>query len=334
KLAEGQTLSPAEATAFFEACLRGEPTPAQIAAAVTAMKLRGEHLDEILAGARAMRAAALRLAHPFTVIDTCGTGGDGAHTRNISTAVALVVAGAGVRVAKHGTRAVSSRSGSSDVLAALGVNIQASPAQCLAALEQARICFLFAPAHHAALRHVMPVRQELGYRTIFNLLGPLSNPAGATAQVLGVYDARWCTPLAEVLGALGCTRAFVVHGSDGLDELTLTGPSEVAEWTGAGVKTYRLDPRELGLDLCALEALRGGDPEDNARALRAVLVGETGAYRDIVCLNAAAALMAADRATDWADGLALARQSLDSGAAKTALDQLVHYSHLEPSGAA
>ncbi|MGZ6013559.1 MAG: anthranilate phosphoribosyltransferase, partial [Caulobacteraceae bacterium] len=222
KLADGATLTEEDAEVFFAACLRGEPTPAQIAAAVTAMRMRGETVGEITASARAMRAAAMTLEHPYEVIDTCGTGGDGLHTLNISTAAALVTAAAGVKVAKHGNRAISSRTGTADVLAQLGVNIAASLEQSRRALDEAGLCFLFAPAHHGAMKHVTPIRQQLGFRTIFNLLGPLSNPAGAQRQVLGVYDLRWVEPLARVLGALGSTRAWVVHGQ-GLDELTTTG---------------------------------------------------------------------------------------------------------------
>ena len=217
RLADGQTLSESDAETFFAACLRGEPTPAQIAAAVTAIRMRGETVGEITACARALRREALTLDHPYTVIDVCGTGGDGANTLNISTAVAFVAAGGGLKVAKHGMRALSSRSGSSDVLTALGVDIAAGADLQRRALDEAGICFLFAPAHHSALRHVMPVRQELGFRTLFNLLGPLANPAGARRQVLGVFHSRWVEPLARVLGALGAERAWVVHG-EGLDE--------------------------------------------------------------------------------------------------------------------
>jgi anthranilate phosphoribosyltransferase len=235
KMADGATLTEADAESFFAACLLGEPTPAQIAAAVTAMRLRGETVGEITACARALRRAATVLDHDFQVIDTCGTGGDGLHTYNISTASALIAAGGGLKVAKHGNRAMSSRSGSSDVLSALGVNLDATPAQSLRALETAGICFLFAPTHHGALRHVASVRSELGFRTVFNLLGPLSNPAGAQRQVLGVYDSRWVEPMARVLGALGSERAWVVHGA-GLDEMSTAGATHVAEWRDGYVR--------------------------------------------------------------------------------------------------
>jgi anthranilate phosphoribosyltransferase len=322
KLAQGSALSAEEAEAFFGACLRGEATPAQVAAAVTAMRLRGETVEEIAACARAMRGAALMLEHDYDVIDTCGTGGDGLHTYNISTAAALVLAGGGVKVAKHGNRALSSKSGSSDVLTALGVNVQASLDQSRQALDDAGICFLFAPSHHGAMRHVAPVRTEIGFRTVFNLLGPLSNPAGARRQVLGVYDPRLLEPLAEVLGALGARRAWTVHGC-GMDEITTSGETEVAEWRDGRVRRFTLTPEAAGLPRAPVEALRGGDPEENAQALRELLDGRPGPYRDVVLLNAAAAFMVADRAETLADGVALAAASIDEGGAKAALDRLV-----------
>lgn len=322
RLADGATLTEADADAFFAACLRGEPTPAQIAAAVTAMRLRGETLGEITACARAMRNAATVLEHPYDVIDVCGTGGDGLHTLNISTAVAFVAAGGGLKVAKHGTRAVSSKSGSSDVLASLGVNIGATPAQQRKALDVAGICFLFAPAHHGAMRHVLPIRQELGFRTVFNLLGPLSNPAGARRQVLGVYEGRWVEPLARVLGALGAIRAWVVHG-EGLDEMTTTGTTQVAEWRDGKVRLFNVTPEAVGLPRATIEDLRGGDPAENAEALRIVLSGGTGPYRDVVLLNAAAAFLVADKVETLREGIDLASASIDGGAARRALDNLI-----------
>jgi anthranilate phosphoribosyltransferase len=322
KLADGATLTEDDAGSFFAACLRGEPTPAQIAAAVTAMRMRGETVGEITACARAMRAAATILDHPYAVIDTCGTGGDGQHTYNISTAAALVAAGGGIKVAKHGTRALSSRSGSSDVLSALGVNLAPTMDQSRQALDEANICFLFAPAHHSAMRHVLPVRAELGFRTIFNLLGPLSNPAGAQRQVLGVYDARLVEPLARVLGALGTERAWVVHGS-GLDELTTAGSSNVCEWRGGQTRLFTVTPEAVGLERVSLDALRGGDPEHNAAALRALLDGQTGPYRDIVALNAAAAFLVADKVETLRQGIELAFAVIDDGRALHALARLV-----------
>jgi anthranilate phosphoribosyltransferase len=326
RLADGATLSDDDADAFFAACLRGEPTPAQIAAAVTAMRLRGETVGEITACARAMRAQGVMLEHPYEVIDVCGTGGDGLHTLNISTAVGFVAAGAGLKVAKHGTRAITSKSGSSDVLTALGVNIAANAAQQRRALDEAGICFLYAPAHHAAMRHVAPVRAELGFRTIFNLLGPLSNPAGATRQVVGVPASRFVEPIARALGALGAVRAWAVHG-DGMDELTTTGETEVAEWRDGGLRLFRVTPEAVGLPRASLSDLRGGAPEANARALRAVLAGEPGPYRDMVLLNAAAALLVGEAVESLRDGVSLAGAVIDDGRAAAALDRLVAISN-------
>ncbi|PZN94755.1 MAG: anthranilate phosphoribosyltransferase [Alphaproteobacteria bacterium] len=322
KLVDGRVLSGEEAHAFFAACLRGEPTPAQVAAAVTALRIRGETVDEIAAFATAMRDAALTLDHPYDVIDTCGTGGDGQHTFNISTAAALVLAGADLKVAKHGNRALSSKSGSSDVLSVLGVNLAATPAQQLRALETAGIAFLFAPTYHGAMRHVGPVRAEIGFRTVFNLLGPLSNPAGAKRQVMGVYDPRLLEPLAEVLGRLGATRAWTVHGQ-GLDELTTTGPTEVAEWKDGTVRRFTVTPQDAGLPLASIDDIRGGDAEVNAASLTALLAGERGAYRDIVLLNAAAALVVGERADDLAQGVEQAARVIDDGHAAQALAALV-----------
>ena len=322
KLVDGRVLTADEARDFFAACLRGEPTPAQVAAAVTALRIRGETVDEIAAFATAMREAALTLDHPYDAIDTCGTGGDGAHTFNISTAAALVLAGAGLKVAKHGNRALSSKSGSSDVLSALGVNLAATPAQQRRSLDEAGIAFLFAPHYHGAMRHVGPVRAEIGFRTVFNLLGPLSNPAGAKRQVMGVYDPRLLEPLAEVLGRLGATRAWTVHG-DGLDELTTTGPTQVAEWRDGAVSRFEVTPEDAGLPRAAIENLRGGDAEENAIALTALLAGAPGPYRDIVLLNAAAALVVADRASDLKAGATQAAAVIDDGRASAALARLV-----------
>ena len=322
RLADGATLMGEDADAFFSACLRGEPTPAQIAAAVTAMRLRGETVGEITACARALRRAAMHLDHEHDVVDVCGTGGDGAHTLNISTAAAFVAAGGGLKVAKHGNRAASSRSGSSDVLEALGVNLTPTPDQQRRALDKAGICILYAPAHHGALRHVSAIRQELGFRTVFNLLGPLSNPAGARRQLLGVYDGRWVDPLARVLGALGATKAWVVHG-EGLDEITTTGTTHVAEWRDGGVRLFNITPEAVGLQRAALADLRGGDPEENAAALRALLAGAAGPYRDVVLMNAAAAFLVADRVETLREGVEIAAHAVDSGAAAGALEKLI-----------
>ena len=321
QLVDGQPLTSEQAHDFFAACLRGEPTPAQVAAALTALRMRGETVDEIAAFALAMREAALTLDHPYEVIDTCGTGGDGQHTFNISTAAALVLAGAGLKVAKHGNRAISSKSGSSDVLSVLGVNLMAPQARQRKALDEAGICFLFAPAYHGATRHVGPVRAEIGFRTVFNLLGPLSNPASAKRQVMGVYDPRLLEPLAEVLGRLGATRAWTVHGQ-GLDELATSGSTEVAEWKDGVVRRFQVTPEDAGLPRASIEAIRGGDGEENAAALRALLAGATGAYRDIVLLNAAAALVVSDRAETLAEGAVIAAASIDEGRAAEALQRL------------
>ena len=322
RLADGATLSDADAGEFFTACLRGEPTPAQVAAAVTAMRLRGETVGEITACARAMRQAAVMLEHPFETIDVCGTGGDGLHTLNVSTAVSFVAAGGGLKVAKHGNRALSSRSGAADVLTALGVNVQATPAQQLKALEDAGICFMFAPAHHGAMRHVTPIRAELGFRTIFNLLGPLTNPAGARRQLLGVYDTRWVEPLARVLGALGAEKAWTVHGQ-GMDEITTTGETQVAEWRHGQVRLFRITPEAVGLPRAALADLAGGAPAENAQALRDLLAGAAGPYRDIVLINAAAAFLVADKVETLREGVELAASVIDDGRAAQALERLI-----------
>lgn len=322
RLASGAVLSEAEAQGFFAACLNGEPTPSQVAAALTALRMRGETVEELAACARAMRASARPFDAGGETIDVCGTGGDGRHTFNISTAVAFVAAGGGLRVAKHGTRALSSRSGSSDVLGALGLDLEASPERARAALDAAGVCFLYAPAYNPAMRHVLPVRAELGFRTLFNLLGPLSNPAGAQRQLMGVYEAAKVEPLARVLGALGAERAWVVHG-DGLDELTTAGESLVAEWREGAVRTFAVAPEEAGVPRVDPAALRGGEPEANAAALRALLHGEAGAYRDIVVLNAAAAFVVAGLDADLAAGADRARFVIDSRAARAALDRLL-----------
>ncbi len=322
RLADGATLSDEDAEVFFAACLRGEPTPAQVGAALTAMRMRGETLGEITACARAMRQAAVRITPPYPTIDVCGTGGDGLHTLNISTAVGFVAAGGGLKVAKHGNRALSSKSGTADVLTELGVDIAASMDRQMRALDEAGICFMFAPAHHGAMRHVSPIRAELGFRTIFNLLGPLTNPAGAQRQVVGVFAERWVRPLAEALGALGAERAWVVHGQ-GLDEMTTTGETSVAELRDGQVRLFTVTPEAVGLPRAALADLSGGGPKENAQALRALLDGNLGPYRDIVALNAAAAFLVADKVETLRDGVALAGAVIDDGRAQGALDKLV-----------
>ncbi len=322
RLADGQTLTSEDADVFFGACLRGEPTPAQVAAALTAMRMRGETISEIASGARQMRAHATMLEHPYDVIDVCGTGGDGLHTLNISTAVGFVVAGAGVKVAKHGNRALSSKSGTADVLSALGVDIDPLPGRQLIALEKANICFLFAQAHHGAMKHVSPIRQQLGFRTLFNLLGPLTNPAGAKRQVVGVFAEKWVEPVAQVLGALGAEKAWVVHGA-GMDEITTAGETSVAEWKDGQVRLFKIKPEALNVFPALVEDLRGGDPQHNAAALMRLLDGEPGPYRDIVLINAAAALLVADRCETLAEGMAIAADSIDQGLAKASLLKLI-----------
>ncbi len=323
RVGAGERLSEDEAAAAFDIIMSGDATPAQIGGFLMALRVRGETVAEITGAARVMRAKAAAIDAPPGAIDTCGTGGDATGTYNISTAAALVVAGCGVPVAKHGNRALSSKSGSADVLAALGVKIDADSALVREALWSIHIGFLMAPRHHAAMRHVAGPRVELGTRTIFNLLGPLANPAGTRHQVMGVFAAQWLEPLAEVLGRLGAERAWVVHGGDGLDELTTTGPSQVAEWHQGRVARFEITPEQVGLPRVPAAALKGGDAETNAAALRRLLDGEPGPYRDIVLLNSAAALVVAGRAADLPQGLALAAASIDQGAARRTLDQLV-----------
>lgn len=322
RLADGAILSEAEAQAFFAACLRGEPTPAQIGAALTAIRMRGETVGEITAGARAMRGASLRLETPYPTLDVCGTGGDGLHTLNVSTAVSFVAAGGGLKVAKHGNRALSSKSGAADVLTELGVAVDPGLERQRRALDEAGICFLFAPTHHSAMRHLSPLRAELGFRTVFNLLGPLTNPAGAARQVVGVFAPQWVEPLAAVLGALGSERAWVVHG-DGMDEMTTTGVTQIAEYRGGGVRTFNVTPEDVGLPRAQISDLVGGSPVHNAAALQRLLKGETGPYRDIVLLNAAAALVVGEKSATLAEGIAQAAHIIDDGHALAALNKLV-----------
>ena len=326
-LAGGVTLSAEQTEAAFDVMLAGEATPAQVGGMLMAMRLRGETVEEITGAARAMRARMTPVDAPAGAIDTCGTGGDASGTLNISTAVAFVVAACGVPVAKHGNRAASSKSGAADVLEALGVNLDMPFETLSQTLHDERIAFLFATRHHAAMRHVGTTRRELGTRTIFNLLGPLSNPASATRQLLGVFGPQWLTPMAEVLRELGSSHAWVVHGGDGLDELTTTTHSSVAELRDGEVRRFDIVPEQVGIPRASLDDLRGGDAPDNAVALRQVLQGRTGPYRDIVVLNAAAALVVADRAGGLEQGAELARQAIDSGAAAARLDALVRASN-------
>lgn len=327
KVASGGTLGQQEAADAFDLVMSGHATNAQIAALVMAMRVRGETVDEIAGAARAMRAKAVQVRAPEGAIDTCGTGGDAKGTFNISTCSAFVVAGAGVPVAKHGNRSMSSKCGSADVLAALGVNIEASPEVISRCLFECGLGFMFAPAHHAAMRHVAQVRSELGTRTIFNLLGPLANPAGTKFQLIGVFAREWVQPIATVLGLLGTERAWVVHGEDGLDELTTTGVSDVAVIDRGRISTFRVSPRNAGLPDAKSADLIGGDATENAGQLRALLGGLKGPLRDIVLFNSAAALLVAGKANSLREGVALAAASIDSGKALAVLEALVPLSH-------
>ena len=323
RLAAGQSMSEIQAEQVFDVMMSGAATQAQMGAMLMALRVRGETVEEITGAARSLRSRALAFTAPAGAIDTCGTGGDGSGTYNISTAVAFVVAGCGVPVAKHGNRALSSKSGSADVLSALGVRIDADLDVMRQALTQINLGFLMAPLYHQAMRNVAQVRVELATRTIFNLLGPLANPAGVTRQVVGVFAKHWVRPMAEVLGRLGADHAWVVHGSDGLDELTITGPSFVAEWKDAKVETFTINPADAGLPVSGGEALKGGDANYNAKALIELLDGVKGGYRDIVVLNAAAALIVAGKVPDLRAGAELAGQAIDNGSAKAVLTALV-----------
>ena len=333
-----QSLSRDEARAVMTEVLSGQCTDAQIAALLVALHMKGETVEEIVGFAEAIRAAATPLdLHPSQVldasgtgrdalVDTCGTGGDTSGTFNISTATAFVVAGAGVRVAKHGNRSVTSRCGSADVMEALGVKIDLPPARVAACLEQVGIAFLFAPAMHSAMKYVQPARRDLRLRTVFNLLGPLTNPARATCQVVGVYAADLVEKLAEALSMLGLHRALVVHGSDGLDEITISGPTRIGEVRDGQVHTYEVEPEEFGLQRAPLDDISGGDAAFNAQLIREVLEGKKSARRDVVLLNAAAALVAAGKANHLRDALPLAATAIDSAAAAAKLAALVNFS--------
>jgi anthranilate phosphoribosyltransferase len=321
-VAAGNRLSEQEAEAAFEIIMSGGATPSQMGAFLMALRVRGETVDEIAGAARIMRSKALMIDAPPGTIDTVGTGGDGSGSFNVSTATGLVVAGAGVPVAKHGNRAFSSRSGAADVLTALGVNIDCDMAAVRRCLWEVGICFLMAPRHHGATRHVGPTRVELGTRTIFNLLGPLSNPASAKRLLVGVFAPQWVVPMAEVLGRLGAEHVWVAHGS-GMDEITTTGATTIAEFKDGQVRSFELVPEDAGLPRATTEDLKGGMPAENAARMRALLGGETGPIRDIVLLNAAASLIVAGKADGLKDGIRLAAQSVDTGAAAKVLDRLV-----------
>jgi anthranilate phosphoribosyltransferase len=330
RLLDGHDLSRGEAKGVMGSIMSGEATPAQIAGFLIALRTKGETADEIAGCAEAMREHALPVRpQRDDLVDTAGTGGDGARTINISTAAALVAAAAGAGVAKHGNRAVSSACGSADVLEALGFDLDQSTERVARSIDELGFGFLFAPTHHPAMRHAAPVRSELAARTVFNVLGPLTNPAGARAQVVGVYAPELVRTIAEVLAQLGATRAFVVHGAGGIDELSPAGPNFVCEVVNGDVHARNIDPLEFGLPRCDPTDLRGGSPAENAAAIRAVLAGENGGRRSAILLNAAGAIAAGGHAEDLREGLELAREAVDSGAAAARLDELIAFTRSE-----
>ncbi|MDP2702237.1 MAG: anthranilate phosphoribosyltransferase [Candidatus Rokubacteria bacterium] len=334
-LVDRKDLSRIEAAAAMEAIMSGAATNAQIAAFLTALRMKGETVEELIGFAQVMRQKAVKVrTHAGEVvaatgtdremlIDTAGTGGDASGTFNVSTATAFVVAGAGLKVAKHGNRSVSSLCGSADVVETLGINIELPPAKVGRCVDEVGIGFLYAPLLHTAMKHVMAARREMGIRTVFNMLGPLTNPAGANAQIIGVYSDALTEPLARVLAELGTLRAFVVHGADGLDEISNTGPSHISEVHEGVVRSSSVRPEDFGLPRASIQELRGGDREENAEIIRQVLAGEAGPRRDIVLMNAAAALVVGGKARDFKEGVALAAQSIDSGAAAAKLAGLI-----------
>jgi anthranilate phosphoribosyltransferase len=327
KVATGATLSRDEASNAFDRMMSGEATPSQMGGILMALRVRGETVDEITGAVAAMRAKMLRVKAPADAVDIVGTGGDGSGSVNVSTCASFIVAGAGVPVAKHGNRALSSKSGAADVLAALGIKIDLTPDQVARCVNDTGIGFMFAPAHHPAMKNVGPTRVELATRTIFNLLGPLSNPAGVKRQMVGVFSRQWVQPLAQVLKNLGAESIWVVHGSDGLDEITLTGPTFVTALEGGSIRSFEVTPEDGGLPRANGDALKGGDAAANAVSLRGVLEGKPGAFRDVALLNAAAALVVAGRAKDLKEGVAIGTKSLDSGAAADRLLRLIAVSN-------
>jgi anthranilate phosphoribosyltransferase len=334
RLLDGHDLSREEAHGVMGAIMSGEATPAQIAGFLIALRAKGETADEIAGCAEAMREHALPVRpQRDDLVDTAGTGGDGASTINISTAAALVAAAAGAGVAKHGNRAVSSACGSADVLEALGFDLDLSAERVARSIDELGFGFLFAPTHHPAMRHAAPVRSELAARTVFNVLGPLTNPAGARAQVVGVYAPELVRTIAEVLAQLGATRAFVVHGAGGIDELSPAGPNFVCEVVNGEVRARNIDPLEFGLPRCDPDELRGGSPDENAAAIRAVFAGEDGGRRSAILLNAAGAIAAGGHADDLREGLEIAREAIDSGAAAARLDELIAFTRSDEGAA-
>jgi anthranilate phosphoribosyltransferase len=327
KVATGATLSREEAASAFDRMMSGEATPSQLGGLLMALRVRGETVDEITGAVSAVRAKMLRVKAPAGAVDVVGTGGDGSGSVNVSTCASFIVAGTGVPVAKHGNRALSSRSGAADVLSSLGVKIDITPEQVGRCIAEAGIGFMFAPSHHPAWKNVGPTRVELATRTIFNLLGPLANPADVKRQMVGVFSKQWVLPLAQVLKNLGSEAVWVVHGSDGLDEITLTGPTFVAALEGGAIRSFEVLPEDVGLKRVAGEALKGGDAAANAVALQSVLDGRPSPYRDVALLNAAAALVVAGRARDLKEGMTLGTQSIDSGAAAERLKRLIAVSN-------
>jgi anthranilate phosphoribosyltransferase len=323
QLATGEPLSAAQAETAFEQLLAGSVTPVQQAAFLMALRVRGETVEELIGAVRCLRDRMIRVEGHADAIDIVGTGGDHSGSYNVSTLASLIVAACGVPVAKHGNRAASSQSGAADVLSELGVKLGGSPEHISRCITDAGVGFMFAPAHHASMRFVGEVRKELGIRTIFNLIGPLSNPAGVKRQLLGVYDRAWLEPLVKVLAALGSTRVWAVHGAGGLDEMSTTGETHVVALEADGIRTFTLTPEEVGLPRVSLDQLKGGSPAQNAQALRDVLNGAKTPYRDIAVYNAAAALVIADHADDLAHGVHLAQHAIDEGHAKATLDKLI-----------
>ncbi len=327
KVANGKALSIEEAEAAFEVMMSGQATPSQIGGFLMALRVRGETVDEITGAVRTMRAKMTRVNAPSDALDIVGTGGDGSGSYNISTCSAIVAAGAGLNIAKHGNRSLSSKSGAADTLAALGVNIEVSPEKISECIAKAGVGFMFAPAHHAAMRHVGPTRVELGTRTIFNLLGPLSNPAGVSKQIVGVFSKAWVKPLAHVLKQLGSERVWVTHGEGGLDEITPTGTTWVSELKDGEVTSFEIQPEDAGIKRWTLDDLKGGEPAENAEALREVLKGAKNAFRDASIMTAGAALVVADKAPDLKTGTAMAAAAIDDGRALKTLDKLVEVSN-------
>ena len=327
KTATGASLTREEAAHAFDRMMSGEATPSQMGGLLMALRVRGETVDEITGAVTTMRAKMLKVDAPADAIDIVGTGGDASGSFNISTCAAFIAAGAGVPIAKHGNRALSSKSGAADVLGALGVKIDLNPAQVGRCIREAGIGFMFAPAHHPAMKNVGPTRVELGTRTIFNLLGPLSNPAGVKWQMIGVFSKQWIEPMANVLKNLGSECVWVVHGSDGLDEITTSGPTSVAALENGKVRTFEINPEDVGIKKVKPEELRGGDAAANAAALRDVLKGKKGPFRDISIVNAAAGLVVAGKAKDLKEGVALAAKAVDAGDASARLERLIAVSN-------